>query len=136
MVVSTAKAKSMKTQFKNPIETFTSFLLMLTAMLFLGFGCNTSKPMPDPLAGFYLDGLYNPDSHQAITDDYKSYLQTLSLEERKYAGPILFYTDGTERHAVQIRIGLNGTSWEHILIYDKDDKRVKATKYISGRYAS
>jgi hypothetical protein len=111
-----------------------TFCVLLAASV-LAIGC-ASKTASDPLTGFYPDALYSPDSHQAITDDYKNYLQTLSPEERKYAGLILFYKDGTGQHAVQIRIGLNGTSWEHILIYDKDDKRIKATKYVSGRYAS
>lgn len=110
--------------------------LAMAAMLVLGFGCNTSKTTPDPLADFHWSSLVNLDNNKAITDDYKSYIQTLSPEEQKRAGPIFYFEDGTGQHAVQIRIGINGTSWEHVLIYDKDNKRIKAIKYVSGRYAS
>ena len=58
--------------------------VILAAMLILGFGCNTSKPAPDPLAGFYPDALYTPDTNKAITGDYKKYLQTLSPDEQKF----------------------------------------------------
>jgi hypothetical protein len=91
--------------------------------------------MPDPLAGFYTDALYNPDSHKAITEDYKKYIHTLSADEQKYAGSVLFFMDGTGQRAVDIRIGINGETWEHVLIYDKNDTRIKTIKYVSGHYA-
>jgi hypothetical protein len=114
------------------ITRFTSQILLLAMFAWIA-GCATH---PDPLAGFHIAALYNPDSHKAITDDYKAYIKTLSPEEQKYAGPILFYEDGMGQHAVDIEIGINGTSWKHILIYDKDDKRIKTIKYASGDYRS
>jgi len=76
------------------------------------------------------------DKNKAITGDYKAYVQTLSPEERKYLSTILFYEDGTGQHAVRITIGLNGTVWRHVLIYDRNDKRIKTIKYASGDYHS
>jgi len=41
----------MKTQFKNSVNKLTLiFLLSITVFVF-GFGCNTSKPSPNTLAG-------------------------------------------------------------------------------------
>jgi hypothetical protein len=104
-------------------------------MFLCGFGC-ASKPTPDPLAGFYRADEADMDKNQVITDDYKGYIQKLSPEERKYAGPIFYFEDGTGQHAVRITIGLNGTVWRHVLIYDKDNKRIKTIKYASGDYHS
>jgi hypothetical protein len=105
-------------------------------MFLCGFGCSSPKPMPDPLVGFHRADEADMDKNKAITDDYRTYIHTLSPDEQKYAGPILFYEDGTGQHAVEIKIGLNNTVWEHVLIYDKDNKRIKTIKYSSGGYQS
>jgi hypothetical protein len=76
------------------------------------------------------------DSNKAVSEDCNAYLHTLSAEEQNSAGPILYYEDGTGQHAVRIIIGINGEGWEHILFYSKDNKRVKAIKYLSGHYRS
>lgn len=112
--------------------------LVLCVMVISGCSCSVPKavPPPNPLANFHLADLRDLHSNKVITDDYKSYIQTLSSDEQKYAGPILFYEDGTGQHAVEIKIGLNGTVWLHILIYDKDNKRIKTVKHAIGHYAS
>jgi len=108
---------------------------LLLAMFVCGFGCSTSKPTPDPLAGFH--AAYGKVD-QSIVNDYQDYIQTLSPEEKKYLGPApaSFFEDGTGQHAIRIQIGLNGTVWLHDLIYDKDNKRIKTIKYAAGHYAS
>jgi hypothetical protein len=129
----------MKEPFKNLIKNFAPIFLALTTMFLFGFGCKPSEPappVPNPLAGFHFSSLNNLDSNKAITDDYKDYIQKLSPKERERASPIFYFEDGMGQHAVQIRIGINGTSWEHVLIYDKDNKRIKTLKYVSGHYAS
>jgi hypothetical protein len=131
----------MRAPFKNPFNSFAPFFLVLMAIFVFGFGCNASntpKPTPDPLAGFHVAALFTPDSNKAITDDYKDYIQTLSPEEKKYLGPspVSFFEDGTGQHAVEIIIGINGRWWRHVLIYDKDNKRIKTIKYATGYYAS
>ena len=113
-----------------------TFALALCAMAISGCSCSAPKPTPDPLAGFHWSSLVNLDDNKTITDDYKNYILTLSPEEQRRAGPILYFEDGTGQHAVDIEIGINGTSWKHILIYDKDDKRIKTVKYSPGGYAS
>jgi len=89
----------------------------------------------DPLAGWKLDSdPYSGD--QAIEKDYHDYIQQLPTEERKYAGPVSRFEDGTGQHAVLITIAQNGTDWAHVLFYDKKDKRIKVMKYVMGHYRS
>ena len=109
---------------------------MLTAVVMVA-GCAAQKPTPDPLAGFHWSSLVNLANNKAITDDYEAYIQTLSPEEKKYLGPspIRYFEDRSGQHAVEIREGLNGTVWEHVLIYDKNDKRIKTVRYAAGHYA-
>jgi len=102
-------------------------------MFLCGFGCSSSKPIPDPLAGFHKDFKI---LNQSIVNDYQDYIQKLPPEDKKYMGPVDFYEDGTGQHAVEIEEALNGTWWVHILIYDKDNKRIKTIKYSPGKYAS
>ena len=105
-------------------------------MFLCGFGCSSSKPTSDPLAGFHAA---SKKLDQTIVNDYQNYMQNLSPEEKQNFGPyppVDFFEDGTGQHAVQIKIGLNGTVWLHDLIYDKDNKRIKTIKYAAGHYAS
>jgi hypothetical protein len=125
----------MKTQFKNPVKSFAPVFLMLMTMFLLGFGCNTSKPTPDPLAGWNIDFSQPGPGDIIIAKDYKAYIKTLSSEERK-SPSVHFFEDGTGQHAVDIIIGINGRWWRHVLIYDKDNKRIKTIKYATGYYAS
>ncbi|HEY3762404.1 MAG TPA: hypothetical protein VGN23_11720 [Verrucomicrobiae bacterium] len=111
-------------------------ILIVIAITAMGFGCNSSKPMPDPLAGFHWSSLVNLDNNKVITDDYKSYIQTLSPEERKFATVDEFLEDGKGESAVSITVGLNDTNWRHVLIYDKNNKRIKTIKYVSGHSMS
>jgi hypothetical protein len=75
---------------------------------------------------------------KAITDDYRSYIQSLPSEERKYVleSNIWLLEDGTGQHAIRIAIPLNGTWWAHVLIYDQSNKRVKAMRVREGDYRS
>jgi hypothetical protein len=89
---------------------------------------------PDPVAGW--QGDFNEQPNQVIVNDYQNYIQKLPSEERKYAGVNDWLKDRTGQHAIVIKIGLNGTWWRHVLIYDKDDKRIKTIKYSTGGYRS
>jgi hypothetical protein len=110
------------------------FCLLFTAFV-CGFGCTSSKPTPDPLAGFHAA---SKALDQSIVNDYQNYIQHLSPKEKQNLGPYpaSFFEDDTGQHAVRIEIGIDGNSWEHILIYDKDNKRVKTFKYVAGHYRS
>jgi hypothetical protein len=126
----------MKTQFKNPINNLALIFLMLMAMFVLGFGCNTSKTTPDPLAGWKVDLDHDPD--QTIVKDYQDYIQKLPSKQKGYTGTMHFFEDGSGQHAISIEIfeGNKNASWQHVLFYDKDDKRIKAIRYGYRRYQS
>jgi hypothetical protein len=107
------------------------------AMFLCGFGCSSSKPTPDPLAGFHFCFSQDPKYlGEAIMVDYQDYIQKLPPEEKKLANYSHDFEDGTGQHAVLIEVGVNGTWWEHVLIYDKDNKRIKTIKYSNGGYRS
>jgi hypothetical protein len=109
---------------------------VLVAIVVSLVGCVTPARHADPLAGWQFSSLTNLDTNKAITDDYQDYIQKLSPEERKRLGIVKFFADGTGQHAVKIEVGFKGTWWEHVLIYNKDNKRIKRIKYSSGAYRS
>ena len=96
-------------------------------------GCSCSAPKPDPLAG-WKSASKNPD--QAITNDYQDYIQKLPPKGKDFVGSVIFFEDGTGQHAIDIGIGVNGRWWRHILIYDKENNRIKVIKYKTGGYQS
>jgi hypothetical protein len=73
---------------------------------------------------------------EAIRKDYQDYIQKLSSKERKAVGSIFLFEDRTGRHAVTIEVGLNYTYWTHVLIYDRENRRMKVVKYVSGHWMS
>jgi hypothetical protein len=124
----------------TPICVLTAFTV--AAFIFLS-GCemfeNHTDPLADPKAGWKrsdLSKVYKgtePDA--AITKDYEDYTHTLPPYSVSIYTQDFLYEDGTGRHAVKIGVAINGTWWQHVLIYDQNDKRIKVIKYISGHYA-
>jgi hypothetical protein len=105
----------------------------------LATGCRAPKPAPtsSALVGFRTCFSQDPAKlDTAIRDDYQDYINGLPHELRIGVGPIDLLEDGSGRHAVRIPIALNGTDWAHVLIYDKDNKRVRVVKFVSGHYSS
>ena len=95
-------------------------------------GCATTKPIPDPLAGWkHADNLGEPN--ETITKDYQAYIQQLPDDER-FHSPVFYFEDGTGQYAIAFQVALNGSNWRHILIYDKNNNRIKVIKYFSGHY--
>jgi hypothetical protein len=88
----------------------------------------------DRLEAFIWAGLRK--SCKAIMSDYRDYIQKLPDEERNSVGPIFLFEAGAGQHAAEFKVGVNGTVWEHVLIYDKDNTRVKTIKYSNGGYRS
>jgi hypothetical protein len=129
----------------NPIEpmkrltkTSTQHFWLVVPTLLIAFalaGCAVFIHHSDPLAGFSSDFKI---LDQVIVNDYQHYIHNLSPLEERNLGPYPadFYEDETGQHAVEIKIGINGTVWRHVLIYDKDNKRIKTIKYASGNYGS
>jgi hypothetical protein len=114
-------------------------------MFLCGFGCSSSKPTPDPLAGWtsrgfddYLPSLqrHHYQLDKAITDDYQDFIKKNNLI---LSGAITgFYEDGTGQHAVEFIAFPHGenATWNYVLIYDKENQRIKVIKYGYTRYQS
>jgi hypothetical protein len=113
------------------IARFTPQILLL-AMLIWVAGCAT----PDPLAGWRSLGSDPNSVNKAIQVDYQDYIQKLPPEPRDYGSENSFFEDGAGQHAVRIFIPTHRTSWLYILIYDKENKRIKVIKhkYLNGGY--
>ena len=88
----------------------------------------------DPLAGWKVDLDHDPD--QAILNDYQAYINDLAPKLKNGVGPMQYLEDGSGQHAILIAIAQNGTDWGHVLIYDKNNKRIKIIKYVMGHYRS
>jgi hypothetical protein len=114
---------------------FSSCVLLAVCLWIVG--CSTPEPIADPLTGWKFCYRDNPArSNKAIEDDCQDYIKTLAPEKRSFTSTIEMYEDGTGQHAVKIRRGVNGTWWEHVLIYDRDNKRIKVYKFPNGGYRS
>jgi len=129
----------MKISTGSHIEQIGSIIPILLLALVFAVGCETPVRKEDPLAGWKV--LLSRDSDKldpAITADYKGYIQNLPARERYYVQDynVWFLEDGTGQHAVRIQIPLNGTWWDYVLVYNKDNKRINVIKYASGRYRS
>jgi len=125
----------MRKSVQKPIY-YCGLVLMLLATIIFGFKCSQTKPKPNPLEGW--KHYFNAHLDKAIIDDYQGYIQELPAEERNvvddYSVEPLENEEGG--HAVKIEIPLKGTFWEHILIYDQNNRRIKTIKYQGGQYRS
>ncbi len=115
-------------------STRLTIIAFLTAVV-LTSGCDAPAPKatPNPLAGWHFE---SQDPNPTIDKDYRDYIRELSPEEKHNVGTIHFFGDEAGQHAINIEIGIDGTYWEHVLIYDKSDKRIKIVKYPNGHYSS
>jgi hypothetical protein len=107
-------------------------------MLVCGAGCVSTPKGLDPKDGWKDLLSREVNLSQAIKDDYQDYIQK-ELIAKHYAVHdynVWFYEDGTGQHAVKISLPINGTYREHVLVYDKDNKRIKLIRYNGGRYRS
>src|SRR5260370_777657 len=119
------------------MKAFRSTCCLLLAVILFATGCWTRRPDPNPLVGWKYTFSQDPDKlDKAIRDDYQDYIQHLPPEERKFGESISLYEDESGRHAVTIEINLHGTRWEHVLIYDQNNRRVQAVKRYGGHYQS
>jgi hypothetical protein len=115
-----------------------AFYFLSTGFIY-ALGCSAPKPAPAPLSGWrYLLHVGHSHLDRAIVDDYWDYIHRLPLEEEKLIGKYSIdeFEDTTGQHAVKIEIPLRGTYWEHVIIYDQNNKRTKVMKYKGGRYRS
>ena len=115
------------------VNNLALIFLALMTMFICGCGCN---PPPDPLVGW--QKAYGEEPNQTIENDFHDYIQNLPAKDNNHVGPIFYYKDGTGQHAINMEIFVKGenASWHYVIIYDKENKRVKAIKYGYGSYQS
>ena len=118
---------------KTPIKRFWPIGLLLSATLVWTVGCADLFPHSDPLAGWQRYSVDYIDKE--IIKDYEAFIQTLPREERiqldKYAPHP--YENGKGSHAIRFDVGIReffvDRIWYYVLIYDKENKRVKVIRY-------
>ena len=115
------------------MNTTRLLLSILLVTIFLAVGCATQTP--DPLAGFQPD--FNHQPAQAVDDDYHDYIRKLPQKREQFVIATDWLGDASSgQHAIVIQMGVNGSVWKHVLIYDKDNNRIKVIKYKTGGYRS
>jgi hypothetical protein len=125
----------METSVKTPIKNAQLlFSILLVIVVWTVGGCATSTP--DPLTAWKPDFDFSREADQEIVSDYQDYIKELPLRQSGFVGSVDFFKDETGQHAVNIKIGRNGTWWDHILIYNKQNKRIKTVISKNGGYRS
>ena len=130
----------MKTPDKHTGWLLAAIAGLSFALLIGTNGCSSIYARdPDPLPGPGWKLCWDQDPKKldkVIQDDYLDYISKLPGGQKNFARYLNDFEDGTGRHAVKIQITLEGKWVEHLLIYDKENKRIKVFKYSGGRYMS
>ncbi len=128
-------------------------------MVVLSVGCDhQTESTVDPINGWkYVDKIEfecremdaviaELPAYKAITDDVQRYVNQLPVHkggssdgsddrrETLWISFITLYEDGTGQHAVKIEIPVDGTYQNYVIIYDRNNTRIKAMKFASGHY--
>lgn len=85
----------------------------------------------NPIEGW--KGIPEEKMSEAIKTDYQDWRKNHMKGFDMGTG---FFEDETGQHAISIQTGQDGTYWTYVLIYDKNDKRIKTKKWISGHFMS
>jgi hypothetical protein len=115
-------------------------MVLVALMVFLLSGCATGRTALEE----WKVSRKTPEGcpfAKAICEDYKRYLERLSGKQKTLLSDwdLEFYEDGNGRHAVMIR-NVRKVGWvfnytyNHILIYNKRNKRTKVMRYRTGTY--
>jgi hypothetical protein len=120
----------MKMRIKKNINYFWLISLVWFVTIWVS-GCATQA---DPLAGWKPD--FSRETDQAIVNDYQSYIQNLPQKKEQFVVSVNWFVDGTGQHAIEIQMGVNRSIWRHVLIYDRENNRIKVIKYKTGGYRS
>jgi hypothetical protein len=128
----------MKTASKNFASHSCLVVACLMAVLVWCSGCTLfPHHYADPLKGW--KQMYTGKPDKVISDDYHDYIDKLPPKMKKGVTSVQYFEDGTGQHAVLIYVSIDGiwegTRWGHVLIYDKENKRVKMIKYVDGHYS-
>jgi hypothetical protein len=108
-------------------------------------GCATPRQNPDPLNGWtfrqfdaFVTSLDRHHYHldKAIIDDYQGFITKNKLSTLDAITG--FYEDGTGQHAVRFVAFPNNqkATWQYVIIYDKENQRIRVIKYGYRRFPS
>jgi hypothetical protein len=65
---------------------------------------------------------------EQIVADYNAYIKELPAAERAGVADVRYFKDGAGQNAVAVKVNANDKQWLHVLVYDHQNKRVKASK--------
>jgi hypothetical protein len=65
---------------------------------------------------------------KAVITDYNDYIKELPQAERERVADVRYFTDGTGQNAVAITVNGKDGAWMSILVYDKQNKRLRVLK--------
>jgi hypothetical protein len=87
------------------------------------------------LAGWHFEDR-NPN--QTIEKDYQDYIQKLPSDQKGFVGTVHFFADGAGQHAIRIEVfeKNRNAAWQHVIIYDKEDIRIRVVRCGYHRYQS
>lgn len=120
-------------------------LIALLVAFVLATGCASSGPPSDPLAGwtFRMFDYFAPADQQhhyhlgkAITEDAQNYIKEHHL--KPYGMITGYHENAAGDRAVDFVAFPPGekSSWHYVLIYNKDNQRIKVIKYDHRSYAT
>ena|SRR5438105_4968807 len=112
---------------------------ILLALTVCSTGCYSMRNSPfevlyshfNPVEGWKRLDKQKPSP--AIEKDYHDFI---NKKARGFIGSTGYLEDANGQHAMTIETGQDGTYWTYVLIYDRNDKRIRVKKYISGHYMS
>jgi hypothetical protein len=105
------------------------------AVSFLAVGCVAPKPVSEPMSGWNRLPDRDQSLNKSLIDDCQSYVRPLRAEGHFIDdSDIWFFQNGSGQHAIEIEMTTDRRQLVHVLIYDKNDKRIKVIKYASGWY--
>lgn len=127
----------------TPLQNFTR--VTICACLLIATGCASSKPKPNPIAGwtFHPFNQYALPSapHRstidpAIAADCQRFVASNQLLLRNTISGV--YQDRTGKQAIDfVGFSINKSeSWHYVLVYNQFHKRVKVIKYDQHKYTS
>jgi len=70
---------------------------------------------------------------KVVITDYNVYIGALLPAERVGVADVRSFADDTGQHAVAITVNGKDGSWMHVLVYDKQNKRLRVSKEIQGK---
>lgn len=85
--------------------------------------------VPAELKGWQATSLLD----KVVIIDYNVYIEALPPAERAGVADVRSFADDTGQHAVAITVNGKDGAWMHVLVYDKQNKRLRVSKQAQGK---